>query len=169
MTRLWTWRTAWTCTCLGICASTAHGQGENLADTASLSAAAAVPVCHGETINRIDIHTYPPFDAGGTKFSSRVARLSTKLHSTTRETVIRRFPPIRVGDACVDFRLREAERILRAQPFLADANLIVVPDSSGGVDIDVVTVDEVSLVVDGSLSSKSPIVRAVRLGEENLS
>ena len=134
-----------------------------------MSAAAAVPVCHGETINRIDIHTYPPFDAGGTKFSSRVARLATNLHSTTREAVIRRFIPMRVGDACVDFRLREAERILRAQPFLADANLIVVPDSSGGVDIDVVTFDEVSLVVDGSLSSKSPIVRAVRLGEENLS
>lgn len=83
--------------------------------------------------------------------------------------MIRRFIPIRVGDACVDFRLREAERILRAQPFIADANLIVVPDSSGGVDLDVVTFDEVSLVLDGSLTTKSPIVRAARFGEENLS
>lgn len=128
-----------------------------------------MPVCHGETINRIDVHAYPPFEGGGTRFTERLARLATSLHSTTRAAVIRRFIPIRVGDACVDFRLREAERILRAQPFIADANLIVVPDSSGGVDVDVVTFDEVSLVLDGSASSKSPVVRAVRFGEENLS
>lgn len=168
MTRLWTWRTVWAFTFLGICASTARGQGESLADTA-ISGVVPKAVCHGETINRIDIHAYPPFEAGGTKFTSRIAQLATNLHSTTREAVIRRFIPIRVGDSCVDFRLREAERILRAQPFLADANLIVVPDSGGGVVVDVVTFDEVSLVLDGSLSSKSPVVRAVRFGEENLS
>ena len=83
--------------------------------------------------------------------------------------MVARFIPIRVGEPCVDFRLREAERILRAQPFIADASLIVSPDSSGGVDIDVVTFDEVSLILDGSVSSKAPVVRALRLGEENLS
>jgi hypothetical protein len=129
----------------------------------------APPVCHGETVNRIDIHPYPPFEAGGTRFSERVARLATRLHATTRAEVVRRFIPIRVGDPCVDFRLREAERILRAQPFIADANLIVVPDSSGGVDIDVVTFDEISLVLGGTVTSKAPVVRAVRFGEENLS
>ncbi len=35
--------------------------------------------------------------------------------------------------------------------------------------IDVVTFDEVSLVLDGSGSTKAPVIRAVRLGEENLS
>jgi hypothetical protein len=133
----------------------------------SLTAVTA-PVCHGEIIRRIDIHTYPPFDAGGTKFIARMVRIATNLHATTRPDVIRRFIPIQIGDVCVDFRLREAERILRAQPFLADANLIVIPDGSGGVDLDVVTFDEVSLVLDGSVTSKSPVVRAVRLGEENL-
>lgn len=126
-------------------------------------------MCHGEIIDRIDIHTYPPFDAGGTKFTARVARLATNLHATTRPSVVARFIPIRVGDTCVDFRLREAERILRSQPFIADASLIVSPDSSGGVDIDVVTFDEVSLILDGTVSSKAPVVRALRLGEENLS
>ena len=168
MTRLWTWRTAWVFAFLGICSSPALGQGENLSDTPSLGAVAS-PVCHGETINRIDVHAYPPFEGRGTRFTARIAQIATDLHATTREAVIRRFIPIRVGDACVDFRLREAERILRAQPFIADANLIVVPDSNGGVDIDVVTFDEVSLVLDGSFSSKSPIVRAVRIGEQNLS
>jgi hypothetical protein len=167
MTRLWTRRAAWTFTVLGICASTARGQGDDLFG-AVVSPGSPAPVCHGERIDRIDVHSYPPFDAGGSRFTARIARLATSLHATTRETVIRRFLPIQVGDACVDYRLKEAERILRAQPFLADANLIVVPDSSGGVDVDVVTFDEVSLVLDGNFSSKSPMIRAVRLGEENL-
>jgi hypothetical protein len=127
------------------------------------------PICHGEIIHRIDIHAYPPFDRGGTKFTNRVVRLATSLHATTRRSVIRRFIPIRVGDACADYRLREAERILRAQPFLADAKILVVPDSSGGVDLNVVTFDEVSLVLDGSVTSKLPVVRALRIGEQNLS
>ena len=168
MTRLWAWKTAWTCTLLGICASSAHGQGDNLADTAS-AGAPPPPACHGEVINRIDIHAYPPFEGGGTKFTARIAQIATRLHATTRPEIIRRFIPIQVGDPCVDFRLREAERILRAQPFIADANLIVVPDSGGGVDIDVVTFDEVSLVLDGTVTSKAPVIRAVRLGEDNLS
>lgn len=101
--------------------------------------------------------------------AARVARFVTNFHATTRPAVIRRFLPIRVGDACVDFRLREAERILRAEPFIADASLLVAPDGAGGVTIDVVTFDEVSLLVDGSASSKQPVIRAVRVGEENLS
>jgi hypothetical protein len=152
------------------------GQGQSLLDTASAaggtgtrdSAAALAPVCHGEIVDRIVVHTYPPFDAGGTKFIARAVRLATSLHATTDPHVVRRFIPIEVGDRCVDFRLREAERILRAQPFIADANLIVSPDSSGGVTIDAVTFDEVSLVLDGTVSSKAPMVRAVRLGEDNL-
>ena len=168
MTRLWTWKAAWTCALLGICASTAYGQEDNLADT-TVAGASRPTICHGETISRIEIHPYPPFDAGGTAMAARIARVATDLHATTRPEVIRRFLPIRVGDPCVDFRLREAERILRAQPFIADASLLVAPDGNGGVAIDVVTFDEVSLVLDGSASSKSPIVRAVRFGDENIS
>ncbi|HEY5088068.1 MAG TPA: hypothetical protein VII66_11985 [Gemmatimonadaceae bacterium] len=175
MTRLWAWRTASTCTLVGICASGALGQGQSFLDTASVavplasSAARAAPVCHGETINRVDIHAYPPFESDGAGLAARLGHLVTSLHSTTRAAVVRRFLPIRVGDPCVDFRLREAERILRAQPFIADASVLVAPDSSGGVDLDIVTFDEVSLVLDGSLSSQSPVIRAARFGEENLS
>ena len=168
MTRLWTRKTAWTFVLLGICASGAHGQEDSVA-YASRSSTHSPAVCHGETISRIEIHPYPPFDAGGTAMTARIARIATNLHATTKAAVVRRFLPIRVGDPCVDFRLREAERILRAQPFIADANLLVAPDGNGGVVIDVVTFDEVSLVLDGSASSKPPILRAVRFGEENLS
>lgn len=94
--------------------------------------------------------------------------MATNLHATTRPDVVRRFIPIQVGDACVDFRLHEAERILRAQPFIADANLIVVPDTAGGVDIDVVTFDEVSLRLVGGVTSRSPVIRAFGIGEQNI-
>ena len=172
------------CAALAICATAASGQGDSFADTAIAGTsagasagasagtgggAAPAPVCNGEIVHRIDVHTYPPFDPGGTRFITRVVRFATSLHATTRPAVVRRFIPIKVGDACVDFQLREAERLLRAQPFIADANLIVSPDSSGGVTIDVVTFDEVSLVLDGTVSSKAPMVRALRLGENNLS
>ncbi|MEO7218635.1 MAG: hypothetical protein ABI026_10625, partial [Gemmatimonadaceae bacterium] len=176
MTRLWIRSSLWTCFSLAICATAARGQGDGFSDTTSGLAdagtgasVALAPVCHGERVDRIEVHTYPPFDAGGTRFVARMVRLATNLHATTRPSVVKRFIPIRVGDTCVDFQLREAERILRAQPFIADANLIVSPDSSGGVTIDVVTFDEVSLVLDGKVSSKTPMVRGVRLGENNLS
>jgi len=168
MTRLWTRKTAWTCALLGICASAAHGQVSSPAD-ARAAAAQSPAICHGETITRIEIHAYPPLENTGTAMTARIARIITKLHATTRPEVIRQFLPIRVGDPCVDFRLHEAERILRAQPFIADANLLVAPDGSGGVSIDVITFDEISTVLDGSLSSKSPVIRAVRFGEENVS
>ena len=166
----------WTCVSLAICATAARGQGDSFSDTTSGrtgtgtgASVALAPVCNGERVDRIEVHTYPPFDAGGTRFVTRMVRLATNLHATTQPSVVKRFIPIRVGDACVDFRLREAERILRAQPFIADANLIVSPDSSGGVTIDVVTFDEISLVLDGKVSSKTPMLRGVRFGENNLS
>jgi hypothetical protein len=171
MTRVWIWRAAWACTFLGICAAGASGQGDRQepADSAAPGGRAARgSVCHGETITRIDVHAYPPFEGNGTRFTTRLANFASTLHATTRADVIRRFIPIRVGDTCVDFRIREAERILRAQPFIADATLLVVPDGAGGVDVNVVTFDEVSLVLGGSVTTKAPMLRALRLGEENL-
>src|SRR6185437_11477338 len=174
MTQLWAWRMASIGTLLGICSAAASGQGESLVDAAAAGAgpastASAPELCHGEIITRIEIHTYPPFEAGGTNLTARAARLATRLHATTRPEIVSRFLPIRVGDRCTTQRLHEAERILRAQPFIADANLLVTPDGSGGVDVDVVTFDEVSLVLDGTVTSKSPVIRAVRFGEDNLS
>lgn len=161
-------KVALTCALLGICVATARGQEVKLAGS-GVAGPASQPLCHGEIITGIDVHPYPPFEPGGTRMVTRIVRFVTNLHATTRKAVIRRFLPIRVGDRCVDFRLREAERILRAQPFIADATLLVAPDGAGGVTIDVVTFDEVSLLLDGSASSKPPVIRAVRVGEENVS
>lgn len=86
----------------------------------------------------------------------------------TRRRIVRRYLAFGVGDRCSEFRRQESERILRAQPFLADAQVVAAPDGHGGAAITVVTTDEVSLVLGASAALKAPVLRAFRLGEKNL-
>lgn len=152
------------CAFTGIWSVAAQGQVRDTARIARISP----PVCAGQVISRIDIQTYPPFDSGGSSFTARVAHIATSLHSTTRPSVVRRYLALQVGDHCSEFRRRESERILRAQPFIADAQVVAAPDGAGGVAIRVVTVDETSLILDGGASAKAPVVRAFRLGDQNI-
>ena len=66
-------------------------------------------------------------------------------HTNTSEGLVRRFVSLDPGRQCTEFRRSESERILRAQPFLADATVRTarVGDS---VSVAVSTVDEVPLV-----------------------
>lgn len=164
MTRRWRWLVGAGCAFTGIWSVVAQGQVRDTTPMLRTSRA----VCAGQVISRIDIQTYPPFDSGGTTFAARVAHFASSLHSTTRPSVVRRYLAMQVGDRCDEFRLRESERILRAQPFLADATVVAGPDGSGGVVIRVVTVDETSLIIDGSASAKTPIIHAFRLGDQNI-
>lgn len=128
----------------------------------------ARPICAGQVISRIDINTFPPFDSGGTSFAARLAHLATSLHSTTRPEVVRRYLALQVGDRCDEFRRRESERILRAQPFIADAQIVAGPDSAGGVILRVFTVDETSLILDAAATAHAPVLRSFRLGDQNI-
>jgi len=98
----------------------------------------------------------------------RLARRITQLHATTNPEIIRRFLALEPGEPCTELRRSESERILRAQPFLADASVLAYPDDNGMVSISVHTVDEISLIVSGGGSSRSPYLRGFRLGEANL-
>jgi len=135
-------------------------------DSPSLSPAAIA--CKGQPVTRIDIHPRPPFEVSGSTIWKRALRFAARQHVTTKESVIRRFLALQVGDKCTELRRAESERILRAQPFLADADVVAIPDGSGGVVLDVSTADEVSLIVGGGVSAKSPHIQSVRLGEANL-
>jgi hypothetical protein len=123
--------------------------------------------CKGQIISRIEVSARPPFEVKGSGFQRRIARQLTEVHSTTNPEVISRFLALRAGMACDELRRQESERILRAQPYLADAAVTALPDESGGVYLSVVTVDEVSLVLGGGGSGVAPYVRSFRLGEEN--
>ena len=136
------------------------------AQTQSLSAPAVA--CKGERITRIDINTNPPFRITGNAMWQRAARFAAKQHVTTREAVIRRYLALQLGDACTEVRRAESERILRAQPFLADANVTAHSDGLGGIILDVTTVDEVSIILGLGLRSRSPHFHSALLGEDNL-
>ncbi|MGH7488994.1 MAG: hypothetical protein ACREMY_25840, partial [bacterium] len=124
--------------------------------------------CKGERISRIDIDANPPFRITGNNVWQRAGRFAAKQHVTTKATVIRRYLALQLGDACTEVRRAESERILRAQPFIADASVLAYADGNGGVILSVTTVDEVSIILGGTVTSASPHLRGILLGEDNL-
>jgi hypothetical protein len=124
--------------------------------------------CKGQIISRIEVHTRPPFEIQGSKLQERFAREITQIHATTNPEIIQRFLALEPGKPCTELRRSESERILRAQPYLADAAVLAFPDEDGTVSISVLTVDEVSLLLGGGGSSKPPYLRKIRIGEANL-
>ena len=140
------------------CATAASGQS---------LAGAPVP-CKGEVVTRIEIEANPPFRVTGDRVWHRYARMAAKQHVTTKAAVIRRFLALQVGDRCTELRRTESERILRAQPFLADATVLAFPDGGGGVILGITTVDEVSLIVGVGVTSRSPFLHRLKIGEANL-
>ncbi len=137
-----------------------------MADGQSL---AGVPVpCKGEVVTRIEIDPSPPFRVTGDTVWQRAGRLAAKQHVTTKASVIRRFLALQVGDSCTELRRTESERILRAQPFLADATVLAFPDGGGGVILGITTVDEVSLILGLGVTAKSPHFHRFKLGDANL-
>ncbi len=74
---------------------------------------------------------------------------------------------LRKGEPCSGLLRRETERLLRAQPFLADASLTIYSDGPAAVRVEVVTIDEPSVI--GSVGvSKEPLLRSVKAGSANL-
>jgi hypothetical protein len=91
------------------------------------------------------------------------------VHQTTEPEVVRRFLLLNVGETCNELRRAESERILRAQPFIAEATVLVLADTAEGtVSLDVRTTDEVSLVFGGAIGRGNPPLRFIRVGDANL-
>jgi hypothetical protein len=140
-------------------ASAANAQPQSLS---------GLPVaCKGQSISAIEIDASPPFRITGSNIWQRAGRFAAKQHVTTKEPVIRRYLALRLGDACTELRRAESERILRAQPFFADATVLAYDDGRGGVVLRVTTVDEVSLILGVGLGGGSG-VHSLLLGEGNL-
>lgn len=129
------------------------------------SAAPAVP-CNGDTVRAIVVHSERPPFRGHMRVWRKVARSLGLHHTTTRDGVIRRFVTLEIGRPCTEFRRAETERLLRAQPFLASAHVRTVADASGGVRVEIVTVDEVPAVFDARLRRGQPA--AFTAGNENI-
>ena len=98
-----------------------------------------------------------------------LAKVAAATHVTTHKAVIDRFLLLHTGDHCEELRRMESERILRAQPFLADASVYALPAGPGLVDLVVETTDEVAVVAEGTLSGGAPFARFLRFGNSNVS
>jgi hypothetical protein len=135
-------------------------EGASAQDTTS------VP-CNGQRVNGIVIRSFAPTAAAFRKVPV-VAKFVGAIHTTTNTELIRRFVLLREGDQCDELRRAESERILRAQPFIAEASVRVLPDSDGGVELDVRTTDEVALVLSGAGGKGKLPLRFIRLGDANI-
>jgi hypothetical protein len=88
------------------------------------------------------------------------------VHTTTKAQVIERFLLLEVGQLCTERQRAESERILRLQPFLADATVRAVPDTADGARIEIETIDELSTVLGLRLHGALP--SALRFGNGNV-
>ena len=121
----------------------------------ALSSAAAAQIagdtawqCDGLVLSAIHIERQPPTVIGESAPEWARPFLGVVLqHQTTRASAIRPFLLLRTGETCSEFDRAESERLLRAQPYLADATVRILPDTLGGVRAEVSTVDEIPLVI----------------------
>src|SRR4051812_45266256 len=82
--------------------------------------------CMGQRIDDIVVFSEAPSVANLQRVPV-LAKLARTLHATTKTDLIRRFLLLDESQPCSELRRAESERILRAQPFIADAGVYVVP------------------------------------------
>lgn len=121
--------------------------------------------CDGLSVQAIDVETTRPEFRGALGWWRKLARSVGLHHQTTAEGLVRRFVTLDPGLRCTEFRRSESERILRAQPFLADAT-VKTTQVGDSVHVDVSTVDEMPVVVGARLRGTS--IQAFNLGTMNL-
>lgn len=125
--------------------------------------------CNGQRVSDITVQTRPPSYGGLFARSPWLGRLATSLHTTTAPRVVENLILLHKGEPCSGLLRRETERLLRAQPFLADATLTIYADGPDAVRVEVVTIDEPAVIGSVGVSGKDPLLRALKAGSSNLS
>ncbi len=125
-----------------------------------------VTPCDGRIVSEIVITPLDPSFLAVPRGLRPLARGVGLHHTTSKADVIRRFVLLEVGDPCTERQRAETERILRFQPFLADAAVRAVADARGGVRIEVQTIDEIPTVFGMRLRGMRP--SALRFGNGNV-
>jgi hypothetical protein len=120
--------------------------------------------CAGLRVTDIEIDAGRPEFRGVFSWWRKFARALGLHHVTTEPGLIRRFVTLDPGAPCTEFRRAESERILRAQPYLADATVTTERDGDG-VRVAVSTVDEVPVVAGARVSGRE--IRALNAGTMN--
>lgn len=124
--------------------------------------------CDGRVVSDIVIRAQGPSFGGVFARSNLLSAVVSGMHVTTSPDVVQRFLLLDRGERCTSTLREDSERILRGQPFLAGASVATYDDGRGGVRVEVVTIDEISLVASGSVDQESPYVTGLRLGSSNV-
>ncbi len=122
--------------------------------------------CDGMVVRGIEIRRGPPGAVRSAPSWTRGVVKQLIQHRTTRESAIIPFLRLGPGSTCSDFEVAESARLLRAQPYIANARVRAIPDGSGGVTLDVETDDDVPVVIDGRLSGGA--ITRIRYGSTNV-
>jgi hypothetical protein len=133
-----------------------------------VTAQGAATPCHGQLISGIIALPLPPLDRTRETWYEAPVRVMNSSHTTTRPNVLLSLLLLKVGDRCDEFQRLESERILRAQPFIADAHIAVVEESPTAVMLVVSTQDEFSFILATRLSGQRPYLTALTAGDGNL-
>lgn len=123
--------------------------------------------CNGLRVRSITIlrSASPKLSASVPTWLAPALRLAIQS-TTTHAAAVRPFVLLREGGRCTELRLRETERVLRAQPYIADASVRAQADGEGGVNITISTVDEVPLVLGWRANASG--LTAVGIGSSNV-
>ena len=124
--------------------------------------------CNGQQITDVVVHTLPPTYGGVFARTPWLNRMATNVHMTTLPRLVENLVLLKKGETCSILLRRETERLLRAQPFLADASVTAYPDGPGSVRIEVVTIDEPSMMGSIGVASNTPYLRSLKAGNSNL-
>ena len=122
--------------------------------------------CDGLTVSSIEFASRDPSLTSLPSQLQGVARVVGLIHTTTDPGVLRHFLHLEVGEPCTELRRAESERTLRVQPYLADVTVRAVPDGSGGVRIEVETIDEIPTILRARFRGIEP--RSLRFGHSNI-
>ena len=121
--------------------------------------------CDGLRVDSVSVETSRPSFRGAMGWWRKIARAVGLHHETTSQGLVRRFVSLDPGKSCTEFRRTESERILRAQPYLADAT-VRTTQVGDSVLVHVTTVDEVPAV--GGARLRGAHIEAASLGTMNL-
>lgn len=135
-----------------------------LAPSVSAQGVDTLEACDGMGVRSLSVATAKPEFRGAAGMWRKFARALGLHHHTTNTGVVRRFVSLDPQRGCTEFRRAESERILRAQPFIADARVTTIR-TGDSVHVEVSTVDEVPVL--GSARLREGKIAAASLGTLN--
>ena len=124
--------------------------------TAAQPAPGSGPRCDGEIISVVTAAPGEPVVVERSAGWARPFLRAALAGKPTRSSAVIPFVLVRQGQKCTELLLTESERVLRAQPYLADARAVVVPDTNGTVSVQFTTTDDIRPIVGLGVKGSEP-------------